>query len=65
MDIDENAPGNISQKGVTSSTHNEIGSEPKSNQAEVPFPADDDALIDEEMADVDAANSVVSKHPKP
>lgn len=65
MDIDENAPGNISQKGVTSGTDNETGHDPKRGEAEAPLPADDQALVEEEMADVDAVNSVSSEHPKP
>lgn len=65
MDIDENAPGNISQKGVTSGTDNETGPDPKRNEPEVPLPPDDEAPVDEEMADVDANNSVSSEHPKP
>lgn len=63
MDIDENAPGNISQKGVTSGTDNETGHDPKKNEPEVPLPADDEAPVDEEMADVAANNSVSSEHP--
>ncbi|MHC8367495.1 hypothetical protein ACYZT9_16955 [Pseudomonas sp. ZT5P21] len=65
MDIDENAPGNISQSGVTGSTDNEAGHDPKRNETEVPLPADDEAPVDEEMADVDASNSVASEHPAP
>ena len=65
MDIDENAPGNISQKGVTSGTDNETGADPKRNEPEVPLPPDDEAPVDEEMADVDASNSVSSEHPMP
>lgn len=65
MDIDENAPGNISQKGVTSDTDNETGHDPKRNEPEVPLPADDEAPIDEAMADVTAVNSVSSEHPTP
>lgn len=65
MNIDENAPGNISQKGVTSNTDNEAGHEPKVNKADLPLPADDEAPVDAEMADVDAVNSVSSEHPKP
>ncbi|RON43527.1 hypothetical protein BK666_20885 [Pseudomonas frederiksbergensis] len=64
MDIDENAPGNISQKGVTSSTDNETGHDPK-RDSDVPLPADDEAPVDEEMADVDAVNSVSTEHPTP
>lgn len=63
MDIDENAPGNISQQGVTSGTDNETGHDPERNETEVPLPADDEAPVDEEMADLDANNSVSSEHP--
>ncbi|VVM39842.1 hypothetical protein PS662_02902 [Pseudomonas fluorescens] len=65
MDIDENAPGNISQKGVTGVTDNETGHDPKRNEAAIPLPADDDAPVDEEMADVEAANPLSSERPKP
>lgn len=65
MHIDENAPGNISQKGVTSNTDNETGHDPKKNEPEVPLPADDEAPIDDALADVNAVNSVSSEHPTP
>ncbi|PQP00362.1 MULTISPECIES: hypothetical protein [Pseudomonas] len=65
MDIDENAPGNRSQQEVTRTTDNETGHDPKRNEPEVPLPPDDEAPVDEEMADVDANNSVSSEHPKP
>ncbi|MGX1185122.1 hypothetical protein AB7M29_002801 [Pseudomonas sp. F-14 TE3623] len=65
MDIDENAPGNKSQQEVTRTTDNEAGHDPKRNEPEVPLPPDDEAPVDEEMADVDANNSVSSEHPKP
>ena len=65
MDIDENAPGNISQQGVTVATDNETGHDPKRDKSEVPLPADDEAPVDEEMTDVDANNSVSSEHPEP
>jgi len=65
MEIDENAPGNISQGGVTGGTDNETGHDPKRGAPEVPLPADDEAPLDEDMADVDATNSVSSEHPHP
>lgn len=65
MDIDENAPGNISQAGVTRGTDNETGHDPKGKDPEVPLPPDDEAPVDEEMADVDANNSVSSEHLRP
>ncbi|MFH6564909.1 hypothetical protein [Pseudomonas kulmbachensis] len=64
MDIDKNAPGNISQQGVTSGTDNEAGLNPKQSRSEVPLPPDDDTLIEEDMTDVDANNSVSSEHPE-
>lgn len=64
MDIDENAPGNISQSGATSSTDNEAGHDPKGNESEVRLPADDEAPVDEEMSDVDTNNSVSGEHPE-
>lgn len=63
MDIDENAPGNISQKGVTGATDNETGHDPKRDEAEVPLPADDEAPVDDEMIDIDATHPVASEHP--
>lgn len=63
MDIDENAPGNISQQAVTRTTDNETGHEPSRSAPEVPLPPDDEAPIEEDMSDVDAANSVASEHP--
>jgi len=64
MEIDENAPGNISQKGVMSGTDNETGHDPKRNDPEVPLPADDESPVDEDMVDVAAADSVSSEHPE-
>ncbi|MBS4080902.1 hypothetical protein [Pseudomonas rustica] len=63
MDIDENAPGNKSQQDVTRTTDNETGHDPKRDQPEAPLPADDESPLDEDMTDVDAANSVSSEHP--
>jgi hypothetical protein len=63
MEIDENAPGNRSQQEVTRTTDNEAGHDPSWNQYEVPLPPDDEAPVDEDMADVDATNSVSSEHP--
>lgn len=64
MDIDEKAPGNQSQQQVTRTTDNETGHDPRRDEAEVPLPADDEASADEDMSDVDAANSVASEHPQ-
>ncbi|CAG8863636.1 hypothetical protein PS627_00574 [Pseudomonas fluorescens] len=65
MEIDENAPGNISQKGGGGTTDNESGHDPKHDGVEQPLAKDDDAPVDEEMADVDANNSVSGEHPHP
>ncbi|MCK1792846.1 hypothetical protein [Pseudomonas violetae] len=65
MEIDENAPGNISQQGVSGGTDNETGHDPRRSGTEVPFPADEEAPVDEEMTDVDANDSVSSEHPIP
>lgn len=65
MDIDENAPGNQSQQGATRTTDNEAGHDSTRKNPEVPLPADDEAPVDEDMADVDATNSVSQEHPKP
>ncbi|MEN2393619.1 hypothetical protein [Pseudomonas halotolerans] len=63
MEIDENAPGNKSQQDVTRGTDNEAGHDPKKDGTEIALPPDDDALIEEDMSDVDAADSVASEHP--
>ncbi|WP_460135933.1 hypothetical protein [Pseudomonas sp. S1_E04] len=63
MDIDENAPGNQSQQPVTRTTDNETGPELKPREGQVPLPPDDDAPLEEDMSDVDAADSVASEHP--
>jgi len=63
MDIDEKAPGNQSQQGVTRDTDNETGHDPKRDEAQVPLPPDDEAPLEEDMTDVDAADSVASEHP--
>jgi hypothetical protein len=70
MHIDEKAPGNISQQGVTNSTDNETGHVPARNRTETAPPAQDkepgeDAAAEEDMADVEAADSVSSEHPAP
>lgn len=63
MEIDENAPGNLSQQEVTRTTDNETGHDPRRDQPENPLPSDDEAAVDEDMSDVDANNSVSSEHP--
>ncbi|MFJ7315523.1 hypothetical protein ACIQVE_22750 [Pseudomonas sp. NPDC098747] len=63
MEIDENAPGNLSQQEVTRTTDNETGHDPRRDQPEIPLPSDDEAAVDEDMSDVDANNSVSSEHP--
>lgn len=65
MDIDENAPGNQSQQSATRPTDNEAGHDSHGEKPEVPLPADDEAPVDEDMADVEATNSVTQEHPKP
>lgn len=65
MDIDENAPGNISQQGGGGTTDNETAHGPKGDLPEVPLPPDDEAPVDEDMADVEATNSVTTEHPSP
>lgn len=59
MEIDENAPGNISQQPVTRGTDSETGHDPKRDAPEQSLPADDE----QDMSDVDAADSVASEHP--
>ncbi|WP_300627082.1 hypothetical protein [Pseudomonas sp.] len=63
MHINENAPGNLSQQAVTRSTDNETGHDPKRDEDKVPLPPDDEAPLEEDMSDVDAADSVASEHP--
>lgn len=63
MEIDENAPGNQSQQQVTRETDNETGHDPRKSKSEVPLRPDDEAPIEEDMTDVEAANSVVREHP--
>lgn len=64
MDINENAPGNISQQAVTRGTDNETGHDPKRDEDNIPLPSDDEAPLEEDMSDVDAADSVASEHPE-
>lgn len=61
MDINENAPGNMSQKGHAGGTDNETCQNSKGK--EPVQPADKDAPHEEDMSDVDAADSVASEHP--
>ncbi|WLH10997.1 hypothetical protein PSH58_19230 [Pseudomonas hefeiensis] len=63
MEIDENAPGNKSQQDVTRGTDNEAGHDPKKDGTELELPSDDEAPLEEDMSDVDAADSVASEHP--
>ncbi|MGF0237564.1 hypothetical protein ACQR3P_01575 [Rhodococcus sp. IEGM1300] len=64
MNINENAPGNMSQKGVSGGTDNETGFDSGRDKKQTPLQADDDAAIDEDMSDVEANNSVSSEHPE-
>lgn len=63
MEINENAPGNISQQNVTRETDNEAGHDSKRDEGTVPLPPDDEAPLEEDMSDVEAADSVASEHP--
>lgn len=63
MDIDKSAPGNISQQEVTRGTDNETGHGPRGDKDKIPLPADDDAALEEDMSDVETADSVTSEHP--
>ena len=63
MEINENAPGNISQQAETRGTDNETGHDPKRDDDNIPLPPDDEAPLEEDMSDVDAADSVASEHP--
>lgn len=63
MEIDENAPGNLSQQAVTRTTDNETGHDPRRDQVELPLPPDDEAPVDNDMTDVAASNSLSSEHP--
>ncbi|SET26377.1 hypothetical protein SAMN03159512_01770 [Pseudomonas sp. NFR09] len=63
MDINENAPGNISQQDVTRGTDNETGHDPRHDEDNIPLLPDDEAPLEEDMSDVDAADSVAREHP--
>lgn len=63
MEINEKAPGNISQQEVTRGTDNETGHDPKRDMDAIPLPPDDEAPLEEDMSDVEAADSVASEHP--
>ncbi|WP_339406448.1 hypothetical protein [Pseudomonas helleri] len=63
MDIDENAPGNVSQKVRAGVTDNETGVDPKIKDPATPVTSKDDARLEEDMSDVEAADSVTSEHP--
>jgi len=63
MEINEKAQGNISQQAVTRNTDNETGHDPRCDEDDIPLPPDDEAPIEEDMSDVDAADSVASEHP--
>ncbi|MCX9150482.1 hypothetical protein [Pseudomonas sp. TB1-B1] len=54
MEIDKSAP-----RG----TDNETGHDLRRDEDKIPLPADDDAPLEEDMSDVDAADSVASEHP--
>ncbi|EFQ63356.1 hypothetical protein [Pseudomonas lactucae] len=64
MDIDKNAPGNLSQQAVTRNTDNETGHDPRHDEDKIPLPPDDEAPLEEDMSDVEAAESVTSEHPE-
>ena len=63
MDINENAPSKLIQQAVTRGTDNETGHDPRNDEDNSPLPPDDDAPLEEDMSDVDAADSVASEHP--
>ncbi|GLH47702.1 hypothetical protein [Pseudomonas lactis] len=63
MEINEKAPGNISQQAVTRGTDNETGHDPRRDEDNIPLPPDDEAPLEEDMSDVDAADSVASEQP--
>ena len=64
MEINEKAPGNISQQAVTRGTDNETGHDPRRDEDNIPLPPDDEAPLEEDMSDVDVADSVATEHPK-
>ena len=64
MEINEKAPGNISQQAVTRGTDNETGHDPRRDEDNIPLPPDDEAPLEEDTSDVDAADSVATEHPK-
>ena len=44
MEINEKAPGNISQQAVTRGTDNETGHDPRRDEDNIPLPPEDEAL---------------------
>ncbi|WP_423204027.1 hypothetical protein [Pseudomonas kribbensis] len=64
MDSDENALGKQTQRAVLHTTDNQTGQAPTRDEPEVPMPPYDEAPIEEDMSDVEAANSVASEHPE-
>jgi hypothetical protein len=64
MEIDENAPGNKSQQPETRMTDNETGHDPERDAPEVPLPTDDEAPVDEDLADVQANRSMSNEYPE-
>ncbi|MCF5170706.1 hypothetical protein [Pseudomonas canadensis] len=63
MDINKSAPGNISQQEVTRGTDNEAGYDPSRGEREILPPQNDDPSLEEDVSDVDSADSVASEHP--
>lgn len=63
MDIDENAPGNVSQKVRAGITDNETGCDQRNKDPAAPVTSKDDARLEEDMSDVEAADSVTREHP--
>ncbi|MFB3303359.1 hypothetical protein [Pseudomonas sp. AMR01] len=63
MEINEKAPGNISQQAVTRGTDNEAGHDSTRDENTAAPPPEDELVLEEDMSDVDAAGSVASEHP--
>lgn len=64
MDIDENAPGNVSQKVRAGITDNETGCDQRIKGDAAPVASKDNARLEEDRSDVEATDSLTSEHPE-
>jgi hypothetical protein len=64
MKFDEDVAGSKSYQDLLNTTGNKAGRDPERKQPEIPLPADDEAPVEQDMADVEANNSVSSEYPQ-